>query len=49
MIQLGRTTMTIFTFLSNEPEAAKERQIAVSLLLTESVVPLDTASRPQGA
>jgi len=49
MIQLGRTTMTIFTFLSNEPEAARERQIKVSLLLTESVEPLDTATRPQGA
>jgi hypothetical protein len=49
MIQLGRSTMTIFTFLSNEPEEAKERQIEVSLLLTESVEPLDAATRPQGA
>jgi hypothetical protein len=49
MIQLGRTTMTIFTFLSSAPEAAKDRQVEVSLLLTESVEPLDTAARPQGA
>jgi hypothetical protein len=49
MIQLGRTTMTIFTLLSNEPEAAGERQVEVSLLLTESVEPLDAAGRPQGA
>jgi hypothetical protein len=49
MIQLGRTTMTIFTSLSNEPEGAKEREIEVSLLLTESVEPLDAAARPQGA
>jgi hypothetical protein len=49
MVQLGRTTMTIFTFLSNEPEETKEHQVEVSLLLTESVEPLDTATRPQGA
>lgn len=49
MIQLGRTTMTIFTLLSNEPEAGRERQVEVSLLLTESVEPLDTATHPQGA
>jgi hypothetical protein len=41
MVQLGRSTMTIFTFLSDDPEAARERQIEVSLLLTESVEPLD--------
>lgn len=49
MIQLGRTKMTIFAFMSNEPDAARERQIEVSLLLTESVEPLDTVTRPQGA
>ena len=41
--------MTIFTFLGNEPEGAKERQVDVSLLLTESVEPLDATARPQGA
>ena len=49
MIQVGRSTMTIFTFPSDEPAESKERQIEVSLLLTESVEPLDVASRPQGA
>jgi hypothetical protein len=49
MIQLGRSTMTIFRHLSDDSEAAAERQIEVSLLLTESVEPLDTATRPQGA
>ena len=49
MVQLGRSTMTIFTFLSNEPEDAKERQVEVSLLLTETVEPLDVTPRPQGA
>ena len=47
MIQVGRSTMTIFTFLSNEPEEAKERQVEVSLLLTESVEPLDAITRSQ--
>lgn len=49
MIQLGRTTMTIFTLLSNETGAETERQVEVSLLLMESVETLDTANRPQGA
>jgi len=48
MIQLGRTTMTIFTLLSDEAEAAKQHQVEVSLLLTESVEPLDTTVRQQG-
>lgn len=48
MIQLGRSTMTIFTFFSDEPEETKERQVEVSLLLTESVEPLDATVRPQG-
>lgn len=41
MVQVGRTTMTIFTFLSDVPENAKERQVEVSLLLVESVEPID--------
>ena len=49
MVQVGRTTMTIFTFLTDEPGEAKEHHIEVSLLLTESVEPLDTAVRTQGA
>ena len=49
MVQVGRTTMTIFTFLSDDAKEAKERQIEVSLLLIESVEPLDAAVRPQGA
>jgi hypothetical protein len=49
MIQLGRSTMTIFMHLDNETGGAHERQVEVSLLLTESVEPLDIAARPQGA
>jgi hypothetical protein len=49
MIQMGRSTVTIFTYLSDEPDEAKERQVEVSLLLTESVEPLDAAAQPKGA
>jgi len=41
MIQLGRMTATISTFMSTDPEEAKEREHEVSLLLMESVEPLD--------
>ena len=49
MVQLGRSTMTIFTFLSDQPEDAKKRQVEISLLLTESVEPLEAPTRSQGA
>lgn len=49
MIQLGRTTMTIFTLLSPEAEETRERQVEVSLLLTESVEPLEAVTRSHGA
>ena len=49
MVQVGRTTMTIFTILSDDPEDAKEQKVEVSLLLTKSVEPLDATIRPQGA
>jgi hypothetical protein len=49
MIQVGRSTMTIFTFLNDDSSEAQERQVEVSLLLTESVEPLDAVARPQGA
>ena len=49
MIQVGRTTMSIFTYLSNDPEEAKEQRVEVPLLLTESVELLDATVRPQGA
>jgi hypothetical protein len=49
MVQVGKTTMTIFTFFSDDPKEAEERQIEVSLLLIESIEPLDTNVRAQGA
>lgn len=49
MIQVGRTTITIFTFLDPDPGEANEQQVEVSLLLTESVEPLDVPGQPRGA
>jgi hypothetical protein len=49
MIHLGRNTVIIYTFLSDNPDEAKERQVEVSLLLTESIEPLDAAARPHEA
>ena len=49
MVQVGKSRMTIFTFLNDEPEDPNEQQVEVSLVLTESVEPLDVTARPQGA
>ena len=49
MVQVGRSTMTIYDYLSSESEETKVQKIEVPLLLTESVEPLDAAPRPQGA
>jgi hypothetical protein len=49
MIQVGRSTMTIFTFLSDLPDEAKEREVEVSLMLTESIEPIGATASPQGA
>ena len=49
MVKLGKTTLTIFTFFSDDPKETEERQIEVSLLLTESIEPLDANVRAQGA
>ena len=41
MVSVGRTTVTIYTFLSDDAQDTQEREVEVSLLLTESVEPLD--------
>ncbi len=46
MIQIGRTTATVFTWMSDDDEVAKERELEVSILLVESVEPLKTVSNP---
>lgn len=48
MVQVGRSKMIIHTFMSNNLEEAKERQVEVSFHLTESVEPLDASARTTG-
>jgi len=44
MVQVGRTTMRIFTYLDDDEEQSKEREHEISLLLVESIEPLDLKS-----
>jgi hypothetical protein len=48
MISVGRSTAHIFTAMSDDPVPANERQNEVSLLLIESIEPIDAVSRLQG-
>jgi hypothetical protein len=48
MISVGRSSAYIFTFMSDDPEEVKQREHEVSLLLMESVEPLDLASAQDG-
>jgi hypothetical protein len=48
MISVGRTTAHIYTYLSDDPEQARQREYEVSLLLMESIEPLDVASAQEG-
>jgi hypothetical protein len=48
MISVGRSTAHIYTFMSDEPEQSSQREHEVSLLLMESVEPLDVASAQDG-
>jgi len=41
MVQVGKTTMTIFSYFADDDEATKEREQEVSLTLIESVEPID--------
>jgi hypothetical protein len=43
MVQVGRTTMTVFTWMSDDDEEAKEHEQELSLILIESIEPLDTS------
>jgi hypothetical protein len=48
MISLGRSSAHIFTFMSEDPEEARQREHEVSLLLIESVEPLNVAPAQGG-
>lgn len=40
MVQVGKTTATIFTWMSDDPEEPSEREREISVLLIESIEPL---------
>jgi hypothetical protein len=48
MISVGRSTAHIYSFLSEEAEESKQREHEVSLLLMESVEPLDATPVQDG-
>ena len=48
MVAVGRSTARIFTSMSDEYEPSEPREHNVSLLLVESVEPLDVASTQEG-
>jgi len=48
MISVGRSTAHIYTYVSDDPEQAKQREFEVSLLLMESVEPLDVTATQEG-
>jgi hypothetical protein len=48
MIQVGRSTVTIFTYMSDDPEEAKQREQEVSIILIESIEPLDVSANRGG-
>lgn len=47
MVAVGRTTVRVFTSLSDDEEAAREREHELSILLIESVEPLDAVKHGQ--
>jgi hypothetical protein len=49
MVQVGITTMTIFTCMSDDPKEAQEHHVEVSIHLTELIEPLGTTIQAQGA
>ncbi len=44
MINVGRTTANIYTYMGDDTPASKERELEVSLLLMESVEPLNATT-----
>jgi hypothetical protein len=48
MISVGRTTAHIYSYLSDDPGESKQRECEVSLVLMESVEPLDTTPAQNG-
>jgi len=45
MVQVGRTTVTIHTYMSDDENEAEERKTEVALILIDSIEPLDLTAR----
>ncbi len=45
MVAVGRTTIHVFTAMSDDEQDSKEREEELSILLIESIEPLKTAGR----
>ncbi len=48
MISLGRTTARIYTYMNEDAGESKQREHEVSLLLMESIEPLDVPATHEG-
>lgn len=48
MIAVNRTFALIYTYLSDDPDLAKQREFQVSLLLMESIETLDAVTAQEG-
>ena len=48
MISVGRSTAHIYTFMNDDADHAGQREHEVSLMLMESVEPLDVPSAQEG-
>lgn len=44
MVAVGRTTIHVFTWMNDEEDEAKEREQELSIILIESVEPLESAT-----
>lgn len=48
MVSVGRSTAHIYTFMNDEADQSNQREHEVSLLLMESVEPLDATPAQEG-
>lgn len=46
MIQVGRSTATIFTWMNEGEDGQTEREVEISLSLVESIEPFKTSTPP---
>lgn len=47
MVAISKTTVHVFTSMSDDPDVAKEREHEISLLLIESIEPLNHVDKTE--